>query len=103
MQAGRIGRDPSTDDTAARSREGRAAMKGRASSAVDDVQLARGHVEGDGAVRSADHDVFDPGAVFVDEVDTRLDREDHPLAERLMVAGDDVGILVTFEADPVPG
>src|SRR4029079_2441538 len=62
----------------------------RGSSAVDDVQLARGLVEPDGAIRAADHDVFDPGAVFLDEVDAGLDRERHPLAKRLVVAGDDV-------------
>ena len=48
-------------------------------------------------------DVLDPGAVFADEVDPGLDREGHPLAKRLPVAGDDVGVLVAFEADAVAG
>src|SRR6478609_470150 len=75
----------------------------RRGSAVDDVQLARRFVERDRAVRAADHDVLDPGAVFADEVDPGLDREGHPLAKRLPVAGDDVGVLVAFEADAVTG
>ena len=38
-----------------------------------------------------------------DEVDPGLDREGHPLAKRLAVAGDDVRVLVAFEPDAVPG
>src|SRR6188472_2765734 len=75
----------------------------RPGSAVDDVQVARRFVERDRAIRAADHDVLDAGPVLAHEVDPGLDREGHPFAERLAVAGDDVGVLVAFETDPVAG
>ncbi len=60
-------------------------------------------LSGIGPVGAADDDVLDARAVLADQVDPGLDREGHPLAKRLAVAGDDVRVLVALEADAVPG
>src|SRR3954452_11595548 len=70
-------------------------------SAADDAQLAGLVVEDDRAVRAADDDVLDPGAVAPREVDPGLDAEGHPGLERLAVAGDEVRLLMALEPDSV--
>src|SRR5206468_9228484 len=54
------------------------------------------------AVRRAHHDVLDPDPEPAREVDARLDAERVPGLEALMVARDQVRLLVGLEPDPVP-
>src|SRR5262245_65022403 len=71
--------------------------------AVDHAQGPGRVVQHDGTVGTTDDDVLDPGAIAAREVDPRLDAECHPRAERLVVAGHQVRVLVALEADSVPG
>src|SRR4051794_4759078 len=66
-------------------------------------ELTRLVVEDDRAVGTADHDVLDPRTVSAGEVDPGLDAERRADRERLVVARDEVRLLVPLEADPVAG
>src|SRR4029453_17541802 len=68
-----------------------------------DPQVARGGVEAAAAVVGADDDVLDPGPVVATGVDAGPDREGPARLQRLVVAGDDVGVLVLLQPDPVAG
>src|SRR5687768_381696 len=74
-----------------------------ARSALDDVQLARRLVEHDRPVLATDDDVLDAGTVLAREIDARLHAEGHAGPQGQIVAGNQVRILMPFEADPVPG
>ena len=64
-------------------------------------QFARCLVEHDRAILAAHDDVLDAGPVFTGVVDPRLDAECHAGREWHVVAGDEVRILVSVEADAV--
>src|SRR3990172_7285768 len=70
---------------------------------VHHEKLARGLVERDRTRRGTYDDVLDPDAVAALDVDAGLDGEGHVGLERQDVAGDQVWILVTLEADAVAG
>src|ERR671915_2246292 len=75
----------------------------RAGGSLDDVELRRGRVEALDAGLGADHDVLDPRAPAVGDVDPGLHAEGVARLERLWVGGDDVRLLVDLQADPVAG
>src|SRR5690349_22120033 len=60
----------------------------------DEPDLLGGVVEAPAAILGHRHDVLDPHAEAVGEVDPRLDREAHPRLERLLLALDHVRRLV---------
>src|SRR5215210_3422382 len=72
-------------------------------SARDDLQIPRSVVERDWSIRSAHDDVFDSGAVTTRQIDARLDTEGHSRLQRFAIAGDQVRVFMSLEADPVPG
>src|SRR5512132_3614378 len=66
-------------------------------SARDGVQLARCLVEHVCPALAANDDVLDPRAVSAGQVDARLDAERVPELKRLLVAGDEIRLLVALE------
>src|SRR5690606_40974426 len=69
----------------------------------DDDQVPGGDVEPVGARLGAHDDVLDARAVGPGQVDAGLDGEGEAGLQRLSVAGDDVRVLVAFDADAVAG
>src|SRR5687768_382542 len=67
----------------------------------DDGDLFGGMVETVRSFVAEGHDVFDAHAEFAGEVDARLDTEGHAWLEGDLVAGDEVGRLVSVEANAV--
>ena len=61
-----------------------------------------GLIAGKRTVVGRDHDVLDAGPEKSVQVDARLDREGVAGNERRRVPGDDVGVLVLLDPDPVP-
>jgi 5'-3' exonuclease len=57
----------------------------------------------EGTVIAAHDDVLDPRTPALVDVETRLDAEGHPLLEWQLIPGDDVGLLMGFQADAVAG
>src|SRR5690606_24613481 len=69
----------------------------------DDDQVPGGDVEPVGARLGADDDVLDARAVGPGQVEAGLDGEGEAGLQRFSVAGDDVRVLVAFDADAVAG
>src|SRR5215208_2744241 len=75
----------------------------RRPSAGDDVEVAGSLIQHDRTVGAAHDDILDSRSVPPRNIDPGLDTERHPGGERFVIAGHEVWILVSLEADPVAG